>query len=79
MPPPVRSVSFWASSGSAITEMAVLSDLPRSVNCVSVDEVLALRLERDDSLEMLADRPARAMGVIKIFTQRLYEATQRLA
>ncbi|HEX8919058.1 MAG TPA: cyclic nucleotide-binding domain-containing protein [Chloroflexota bacterium] len=66
-------------SGSVIGEMAVLSGQLRSATCIAASEVLALRMLRDDFLEMLAERPALALGIINILTQRLTEVTQRLA
>jgi CRP-like cAMP-binding protein len=65
--------------GSVIGEMAVLSGGPRTATCVAVSEVLALQVRRDDFLELLVERPALALGVIGVLTQRLDEATRRLA
>ena len=65
--------------GSVIGEMAVLSGRPRSATCVALGEVVALRILREDVLEMLAERPALAMGVIQVLTERLDEATRLLA
>ncbi|MGI8828069.1 MAG: cyclic nucleotide-binding domain-containing protein [Chloroflexota bacterium] len=65
--------------GSVQGEMAILADRPRSVDCVAIDGVLALRVDRDDFLELLAERPTLALGVIKVLTQRLYQATEELS
>jgi|SRR5947209_20386087 len=66
-------------AGSVIGEMAVLSGGPRLATCVALDEVLTLRLRRDDFQELLGERPALALGVIAVLMQRLDEATRRLA
>lgn len=63
--------------GTVIGEMSVLSGRPRSATCVAISELLTLRLRRDDFLEMLAERPALALAVIQVLTQRLDEAIQR--
>lgn len=65
--------------GSVIGEMAVLSGGPRMATCVAVSDVFTLRLQRRDFLVLLAERPALALGVIAVLTQRLDEATRRLA
>jgi CRP-like cAMP-binding protein len=65
--------------GKVIGEMAVFSGRPRSATCVALSEVVALRLLREDVLEMLAERPALAVGMIQVLTERLDEATQLLA
>src|SRR5579859_332719 len=41
---------------SVLGEMAVLSGGPRSADCVAISEVLALRLDRDDFLELITER-----------------------
>ncbi len=66
-------------AGSVIGEMAVLSGGPRLATCVAMSDILTLRLRRDDFLELLAERPALALGVISVLTQRLDEVTRRLA
>jgi CRP/FNR family transcriptional regulator, cyclic AMP receptor protein len=65
--------------GSVLGEMAVLTSRPRSANCVAVDEVLALRVDRDDFLELLGEIPALALGIISVLGERLEESTQRLS
>jgi CRP-like cAMP-binding protein len=65
--------------GNVVGEMAVLSGRPRAATCVAVGEVLALRLLRDDFLEIMTERQAVAVGVVRVLTERLDEATQRLA
>jgi CRP-like cAMP-binding protein len=65
--------------GDVIGEMAVLSGRPRVATCVASGEVLTLRLRRDDFLAIMAERPAVALGVVRVLTERLEQATQRLA
>jgi CRP-like cAMP-binding protein len=59
--------------------MALLSDLPRSAPCLALTEVLALRIDRDDFLELLAERSPLALGIIKVLTRRLTEMTRKAA
>lgn len=65
--------------GSVLGEMAVLSGRARSATCIARTDLFALRLSRDDFLEMLTERPALAIGVIEVLTNRLDEMTQKLA
>jgi CRP-like cAMP-binding protein len=65
--------------GNVVGEMAVLSGGPRTASCVAVGDVLALKVRRDDFLELLAERPALALGVIAVLTERLDEATRHVA
>lgn len=65
--------------GSVLGEMAILAGAPRSVDCVASTDVLALRVDRDDFLELLTERPPLAVGVIKVLTRRLDEATRALS
>lgn len=65
--------------GSVLGEMGILADQPRSADCVAMTGILALKVERDDFLELLAERPPLALGVIKVLTRRLTEATQVLS
>ena len=63
---------------SALGEMAILSDQPRTADCTAITEVTALVIARDDIWELLAERPPLALGVIKVLSQRLDEATKQL-
>jgi CRP-like cAMP-binding protein len=65
--------------GSVLGEMAILADQPRSADCAAITDLLTLRVDRDDFLELLAERPPLALGVIKVLTGRLTEATQELS
>ncbi len=60
-------------------EMAILSERPRSADCVAITDITALRIDRDTFWELLAERPPLALGVIKVLVRRLDEATQRLS
>jgi CRP/FNR family transcriptional regulator, cyclic AMP receptor protein len=66
-------------AGSVVGEMAVLSGHPRTATCTASTEVFALQLIRDDFMEMIAERPAVAIGVIGVLVERLDQATQQLA
>jgi len=64
---------------SVLGEMAILSGRPRSADCTAITDIIALRVDRNDFLDLLAERPPLALGVIKVLTQRLEEATQHLS
>ena len=66
-------------SRSIVGEMALLSSRPRSTDCVALTEITALRIDRADFWELLAERPSLALGVITVLTQRLDEAVQNLS
>ena len=64
---------------SAMGEMALLSDRPRSADCIAITDITALRIDRDAFWELLTERPPLALGVIKVLVRRLDEATQKLS
>jgi CRP-like cAMP-binding protein len=64
--------------GDCLGEMAVVSSRPRSADCVALSEVLALRVDRDDFWDVLTDRPALSLGVIRALGNRLDEAIAHL-
>jgi CRP-like cAMP-binding protein len=63
---------------STIGEMGILSRQPRSADCVALTDLTALKIDRDDFWELLAEKPPLALGVIKALSQRLDEAVANL-
>jgi len=55
-------------------EMAILDASPRSATVTAVTDVRLLRIQREDFQEMMADKHAIALGVIKVLTRRLRAA-----
>lgn len=76
----IRGVGTVArrTAGDSLGEMGLLSRQPRSADCVALTDLTALRIERDDFWEVLAEMPALALGVIETLSQRLDEAVANL-
>jgi len=63
---------------SSLGEMGILSRQPRSADCVALTDLTALKIDRDDFWELLAEKPPLALGVIRALSQRLDEAVANL-
>jgi Cyclic nucleotide-binding domain len=76
----IRGVGTVArrTARDCIGEMGLLSRQPRSADCVALTDITALRIERADFWEVLAEMPALALGVIDTLSQRLDEAVANL-
>jgi len=76
----IRGVGAVATrtAKSTIGEMGILSRQPRSADCVALTDLTALKIDRDDFWELLAEKPPLALGVIKALSQRLDEAVANL-
>lgn len=61
-----------------IGEMAVISNNPRTADCIALTPLSALRLDSDVFWELLADKPILSQGVILVLAQRLTEAVTNL-
>lgn len=55
-------------------EMALLDSEPRSATVTVVEDVVALRMERDAFFELLAAKRQIALAIIRILTRRLRRA-----
>ncbi|MGI9146588.1 MAG: cyclic nucleotide-binding domain-containing protein [Chloroflexota bacterium] len=64
---------------SVVGELGLLSGRPRTADCMATVETLALRLARDEFWALMEDRPAVALGVIRVLTRRIEDTTARLA
>ena len=76
----IRGVGTVAtrSAKSCIGEMGIISRRARSADCVALSALTALRIDRDDFWELLAEKPPLALGVINALSQRLDEAVANL-
>ncbi len=77
----IRGVGTVATRGpkSSVGEMGVISHQPRSADCVALTDVTALRIDRADFWDLLAEQPALSLGMISALSQRLDEAVTNLA
>ncbi|MBI5546416.1 MAG: cyclic nucleotide-binding domain-containing protein [Deltaproteobacteria bacterium] len=58
-------------------EMALLDASPRSATVTAITDVALLKISREDFQEIMADKHAISLGVIKVLTRRLREANLR--
>ena len=65
-------------SGASFGEMALLDSQPRSADVVALEDVMVLKMERDDFHEILKQRDEVAIGVIKVLNRRIRNLNQRL-
>jgi hypothetical protein len=64
--------------GAVFGEMAVISDRPRSADCVALDDVTVLRVDRSDFSELMTRHPSLARAVVTVLAERLDEAVENL-
>ncbi len=55
-------------------EMAILDASPRSATVTALTDVALLKISREDFQELLAEKHAIALGIIKVLTRRLRDA-----
>jgi len=65
--------------GAGFGEMALIDNQPRSADIIARNDVLVLKMESDDFLEILKQRDEVALGVIKVLTGRIRELNAKLA
>ena len=58
-------------------EMAVLDSEPRSATVTALKDSVLLKIARDDFRDILQERPEIGMGVIKVLSRRLRDASRR--
>jgi CRP/FNR family cyclic AMP-dependent transcriptional regulator len=58
-------------------EMSILDSEPRSASITATKELVALKIQREDFVEILAQKSEIAYGIIKVLTHRLREANKR--
>ena len=65
--------------GAGFGEMALIDSQPRSADIIARNDVLVLKMESDDFLEILKQRDEVALGVIRALTGRIRELNAKLA
>lgn len=55
-------------------EMAILDAAPRSATVTALGEVSLLKISREDFQDIMAEKHAIAVGIIKVLTRRLRDA-----
>jgi CRP-like cAMP-binding protein len=65
--------------GAGFGEMALIDNQPRSADIIARNDVLVLKMESDDFLEILKQRDEVALGVIRVLTGRIRELNAKLA
>lgn len=58
-------------AGQFVGEMAILDSEPRSATVVATENLRALKIEREDFTDLLAERAEIAIGIIRIISWRL--------
>ena len=65
--------------GEGFGEMSLIESGTKSADLVAKDDVLLLKMESDDFLEILKQREEIALGVIRVLAGRIRELTLKLA
>lgn len=65
-------------SGDIFGEMAILEDQPRSATAIAVDRVKVLRFNKENFNLLLQGNPQLAFTLLKVFSNRIYDAKRRL-
>jgi len=58
-------------------EMSILDSEPRSASVTTSCELMTLKIQREDFVEIMAAKSEIAFGIIKVLTHRLREANKR--
>jgi len=59
---------------SAVGEMAILDNEPRSASVVASGPVMALRIDQEDFQQLMGEKSEIAYGIIQVLIHRLREA-----
>ena len=65
--------------GEGFGEMSLIESRTKNADIIAKDDVLLLKMEGDDFLEILKQREEIALGVIKVLAGRVRELTSKLA
>jgi CRP/FNR family transcriptional regulator, cyclic AMP receptor protein len=57
-------------------EMAILDPAPRSATVTTMEDTTLLKISREDFQEIMGEKPEIAIGIIKVLTRRLRDATR---
>ncbi len=64
--------------GDIFGEMAILEDQPRSASVIAIDRVKVLKFNKENFDLLLQGNPQLAFNILKIFSNRIYDAKRRL-
>jgi len=64
--------------GDIFGEMAILEDQPRSATAIAVERVKVLKFNKANFNMLLQSNPQLAVKLLKIFSNRIYDAKRRL-
>jgi CRP-like cAMP-binding protein len=64
--------------GDIFGEMAIIEDQPRSATAIAIDKVKVLRFNKENFEMLLQGNPQLAFNILKIFSNRIYDAKRRL-
>jgi CRP-like cAMP-binding protein len=64
--------------GDIFGEMAIIEDQPRSATAIAIDQVKLLRFNKENFDLLLQGNPQLAFNILKIFSNRIYDAKRRL-
>jgi CRP/FNR family cyclic AMP-dependent transcriptional regulator len=65
-------------AGDIFGEMAILEDQPRSATAIAIDRVKVLRFNKENFNHLLQGNPPLAFRLLRIFSNRIYDAKRRL-
>lgn len=69
-------ILYHQDTGSAVGDIALLDDAPRSASVTAMEPTTALMISKQKFLDLLREYPDLSIGVIRSLTQRLREATE---
>ncbi len=64
--------------GDIFGEMAILENQPRSATAIAIDKVKVLKFNKENFNMLLQSNPQLAIKLLKIFSNRIYDAKRRL-
>lgn len=64
--------------GDIFGEMAILEDQPRSATAIAMDKIKVLKFNKQNFNLLLQANPQMAVKLLKIFSNRIYDAKRRL-
>ncbi len=64
--------------GDVFGEMAILENQPRSATAIAIDRVRVLKFNKENFNLLLQSNPQLAVRLLKVFSNRIYDAKRRL-
>jgi CRP/FNR family cyclic AMP-dependent transcriptional regulator len=64
--------------GDIFGEMAILEDQPRSATAIAMEKIKVLKFNKENFNVLLQGNPQLAVKLLKIFSNRIYDAKRRL-